>query len=83
MDIRPGTVVKSKAGRDKGTFLVVVKVEENQALVCDGGERPLERPKKKNLLHLAPTGRSIPVSELTANRKLKALLKAMFSGREE
>lgn len=83
MDITPGTVVKSKAGRDKDTFLVVVKVEKKTALVCDGGERPLERPKRKNLIHLAPTKKRIPVEELTTNRKLKALLKAMFSGREE
>lgn len=83
MDILKGTVVKSKAGRDKETLLVVVKVENGFAYVCDGKRRPLERPKKKNLLHLAATHKSIPVSELTTNRKLKALLQAMFSGREE
>lgn len=81
--MKPGVVVQSRAGRDKGTFLVVVGSEGKFAFVCDGGERPLERPKKKNLHHLAATGKTIPVNEITTNRKLKALLKAIFSGREE
>lgn len=82
MDISLGTVVKSKAGRDKDTFLIVVKKEGKYAFVCDGGKRPLERPKKKNLSHLAATCQSIPVNELTTNHKVKAFLKAI-SGRKE
>lgn len=75
MDIKLGSIVKSKAGRDKDTFLVVKELNEKFALVCDGDERPLEKPKKKNLIHLAPTHKEIPVSEIKTNRELKNLLK--------
>lgn len=79
MDIKLGSVVKSKAGRDKDTFLVVVELSERFAFVCDGDERPLDRPKKKNLIHLAPTHKEIPVNEIKTNRELKKLLREFNS----
>lgn len=53
MEFQVGDVVCSKAGRDEGTFLVVVGIEGGYPLLCDGKQRPLERPKRKNPLHLA------------------------------
>ena len=50
-----GQIVCSKRGRDKGYFLVVVEETENYVSVCDGKERPLDRPKKKNVKHLSFT----------------------------
>ena len=47
-----GRIVCSKAGRDKGYFMVVVKQENGFLYVCDGKERPLEHPKRKNEKHL-------------------------------
>ena len=47
MELKEGSVVKSKAGRDKGRFMVVINFDESHVYVCDGKERPLERPKKK------------------------------------
>ena len=55
MEFQVGDVVCSKAGRDEGTFLVVVGIEGGYPLLCDGKQRPLERPKRKNPLHLAWT----------------------------
>lgn len=47
-----GDIVKSLAGRDKGYLLCVVGYDGSFVLVCDGKERKLERPKKKNPKHL-------------------------------
>ncbi len=54
--IRVGSVVISKAGRDKGKKLIVVEMERDEyALVADGGLRKVEKPKKKKLRHLQST----------------------------
>ena len=47
MELKKGSVVISKAGRDKGYFLVVVDFNDKEVFVCDGKERPVEKPKKK------------------------------------
>jgi ribosomal protein L14E/L6E/L27E len=48
-----GTVVLSKAGRDKGRYFVVVGiVDEAYVLLCDGGLRRLANPKRKKLKHI-------------------------------
>ena len=50
-----GRIVFSKAGRDKKKPFVVVSSEGEYAYLCDGGLRPLEKPKKKKLKHIQPT----------------------------
>ena len=72
MDIVKGSVVKSRAGRDKDTFLIVVECKEGAALVCDGKSRRLCSPKLKNFKHLAPTGTVIEIPE-TDKQLRKAL----------
>ncbi|WP_322172347.1 KOW domain-containing RNA-binding protein [Acutalibacter caecimuris] len=76
MELTRGQVVKSKAGRDKGRFLAIVDLAPPWALVCDGKQRPLERPKRKKLLHLAPTATVLPEEALATNRTLRAALGA-------
>lgn len=66
-----GRIVCSKSGRDKGHFMVVVKAEENIAYVCDGKERPLEKPKRKNIKHLAFTNTSLDKNSYITNKTLK------------
>ncbi len=51
-----GQIVCSKRGRDKGYFLVIVEETESYVSVCDGKERPLNRPKRKNVKHISFTG---------------------------
>ena len=56
--IGPGSVVRSRAGRDRGRiFLVVGMADEMHALLCDGRTRRADKPKKKKLRHLQATGR--------------------------
>ncbi|MGV8906341.1 MAG: hypothetical protein ACOH15_07065 [Acetobacterium sp.] len=55
-DLIIGQVVRSTAGRDKGQFMVVIEVvDENFALVCNGKLRKVNNPKKKKIKHLAKT----------------------------
>ncbi len=55
MEITVGTVVFSKAGRDKRKMLLVIKTYGNYAYVCDGDLRKVDKPKKKKLIHLQRT----------------------------
>ena len=55
-DIKVGQVVRSKAGRDKGRFFIVVSVEGDRVYLADGDLRRVEAPKKKNIKHIQVTG---------------------------
>lgn len=55
MNIGIGSIVCSKAGRDKGHFFTVVALEGGYAYLCDGDIRKFDKPKKKKIKHLAVT----------------------------
>ena len=74
MDIVKGSVVIAKAGRDKGrAFAVTDVIGEREVLIADGKSRPLERPKRKNVIHLQAT--STVIDRVTTNRQLRNLLR--------
>lgn len=75
MEPRRGQVARSLAGHDKGSFLTVLEAAPPYALVCDGKRRPLERPKRKKLFHLAFTGTVLPEEALKTNRQIRAALR--------
>ncbi|GAA0716144.1 KOW domain-containing RNA-binding protein [Clostridium malenominatum] len=51
-----GTVVYSKAGRDKDKLFIVIDVlDEQYVYIADGTLRLIEKPKKKKIRHLAFT----------------------------
>ena len=77
MDLKIGTVVISRAGRDKGSPLAVVGFGGKYVLVADGKERPLSRPKKKNPMHVAKTNRTVAV-EGVSDKALRRALKDAF-----
>ena len=70
MPLIRGQIVRSKAGRDKDSWLVVFEPKEDGALLADGKHRPLERPKFKKAKHLAPTNRILDESSLKTNRSV-------------
>ena len=78
-----GRVVISKAGRDKTKAMVIVKETENYLLVCDGKERLVERPKRKNPKHLKFTNTYLEAHQLETNRALRKALKAFCGDYEE
>ena len=69
-----GRVVYSRAGRDKAEFLAVVGCEGNALLVCNGKDRPLERPKKKNRKHIGLTNTVLDSGSMSTNRSLRRAL---------
>lgn len=53
-DIEIGNVVKSVSGRDKDQVFVVYKLlEKGYTLLIDGESKCVDKPKKKNVKHLA------------------------------
>lgn len=75
MDIVKGTVVIAKAGRDKGKAFAVTEVlNDREVLIADGKRRPLERPKRKNVIHLQATRTTADC--ISTNRQLRVFLKA-------
>ncbi len=75
MELKRGQVVKSIAGHDKGGFMTILELQFPYAVLCDGKLRPLERPKRKKLIHLAPTASVLPEETLKTNRKIHAALR--------
>ncbi len=65
MQLEPGRLVTSKAGRDRGKPMLVCRVlDDGFVLVVDGEGRSVTRPKRKNPRHLEP--HSLVAHELAA-----------------
>jgi ribosomal protein L14E/L6E/L27E len=48
-----GRLVYSKAGRDAGSYYVIISVIDHQYVcICNGDTRKIEKPKKKKVKHL-------------------------------
>ena len=75
MKLEKGTVVYSLAGHDKGDFQVIVEFDDKYAKVCDGKYRPLERPKKKKLIHIKITNTVLNENSLKTNKSIRVALK--------
>ena len=65
MEIKVGSIVRSKAGRDKGDFFIVLAMDENFVYMANGDLRKVDQPKKKKLKHLQGTEQ---VSEFIINK---------------
>jgi len=55
IDICPGQIVYSKAGRDKARAYIVLSTEDEYAMLADGELRKRANPKKKKFKHIQPT----------------------------
>ena len=69
-----GTVVYSKAGSDKGSFLCVVDFTATAVRVCDGKRYKLNRPKLKNLKHIGVTNTVLCEKDLLTDKALRTAL---------
>ena len=72
-NVKKGTIVRALAGREKDRFMAVIGCEEGYVLLCDGDERRLDAPKRKNVKHIAVTNTVIDLSDIT-DRKLRQIL---------
>ncbi len=79
MNITTGSVVRAKAGRDKDKFFIVLRVEDNYCFIADGRRRKAENPKKKKLIHLAPTNVCL-CETMDTNRKIRTALRDFSEG---
>ena len=60
LPVELGSIVISKAGRDRGRrFLVVAEVDDDFVMVANGDLRKMDRQKKKRRKHLKPTGAKV------------------------
>ena len=76
-----GTVVIAEAGKEKGGLYVVTEViGDRLVLIADGRRRPLEKPKRKNVLHLRRT--NTVIGEISTNRQLRIFLN-QFSAEQD
>ena len=80
--VEQGRVVRSMAGHDAGEFFVVVGDEGNFVLLCNGKERKLENPKKKNKRHIAVTSQTLSDTEMQTDCRLRRILNSV-SAKEE
>ena len=74
--LEKGRVVISLKGRDRGYPLAVLRAEGKTATVCDGKERPIDRPKTKNIRHIEPTEHVLGEEAFTSDRHLRTALRA-------
>lgn len=79
MEAAIGMIVRSAAGHDKDSFMVITAVEGDFALVCDGKSRKLEKPKRKRLKHLKLTKTVVDTDGLT-DKKLRSVIGAYAAG---
>ena len=93
VELKPGQLVRSLAGRDKGKhYLVFRELDSVYVLLVDGRSRPVDRPKKKNRTHLqhyerrADLGVPLDLEKLNDSqviRLLKELMPVIVSPEEE
>lgn len=79
MTIQKGSVVRALAGRDKDGFFVVLGVEGSYALIADGKRRRIQAPKRKKLIHLAPTN-TVYQGSIETNPQLRKALREFNGG---
>ena len=77
-----GQVIKSAAGRDEGYYMVVTAYDESFVYVCDGKERRLGYPKRKNPKHIAVTEFSLTETDMNSDRSLRKALARIESDNE-
>lgn len=75
-DICKGSLVYSRAGRDKGELFLVLSEENGYVYLADGDTRRVEKPKKKKLKHINKTNKvcELDFENLTNSQVRKALL---------
>ncbi len=72
--LKRGCRVRALSGRDKGRCFAVIDVRDNFALIADGKQRPLERPKLKSFKHLELLDRCVPEESIKTNKLLRRAL---------
>ena len=88
MDVYPGLIVKSTAGRDKDKFFVILSmIDDIYCLIADGRTRKVDMPKKKKIKHLIATNicsegikEKLQTAQTVTNSMVRKELKAFEDG---
>jgi len=75
VEIIRGTVIRSKAGHDKGRFYAVLDVLGRTILVADGSSRTICNPKRKNMIHVSSTRTVLSEEMLDHDESIRNALK--------
>lgn len=72
INLTVGQLVKSRAGRDKGIYFVVLEIiDEKHVLIVDGDARKLDNPKQKKIKHMIIYNTVIPEFKEKLDSKVK------------
>ena len=84
-ELKPGMFAKSLAGHDKGKWYIVLEAGEQETILTDGKNRPVERPKKKNRRHIRPCceDSGIDVQRITQPAETNAAIRKAIKIRED
>ena len=74
MEFRKGELVVCTAGREKDRLMCVVASDEKYVYVCDGKEKLLNNPKRKNPKHIIKTDKQISEDLVLTDRALRKAL---------
>ncbi len=74
MEFCRGELVVCTAGREKDKLMCVVAFDGKYVYVCDGKERPLAEPKRKNPKHVTKADKTLPDSMFSTDRALRKAL---------
>ena len=74
MEFRKGDLVLCNAGREKDRLMCVTAFDEKYVYVCDGKERKLDNPKRKNLKHIITTDKKLSEEMFSTDRALRKAL---------
>ena len=74
MEFRKGELVICNAGREKDRLMCVLESDEKYVYICDGKERKLDNPKRKNPKHLIKTEKQLSDSMFSTDRALRKAL---------
>ena len=85
-----GEIVKSTAGRDQGTYYLIIDNESKEKIkVVDGVKRKFNNPKYKNSRHLESTGqiaaefvRDLKKEKRVRSEDVRLILKGYLSDEE-
>jgi ribosomal protein L14E/L6E/L27E len=85
-----GKVAFSKTGRDAGRYFIIIGIiSDNYVYISDGDLRPIDKPKKKKIIHLNISDvKADSIEELInrgdkiSNRMVKQYLQSMNSNEE-
>lgn len=74
MEFCKGDLVICTAGREKERLMCVTIFDRKYVYLCDGKERPLNNPKRKNPKHIIKTDKKLSEDMFSTDRALRKAL---------